>query len=289
MAISLAIVGPQSTPSLGFSKADACVHRFVTSFPMLRPVCFLALLVASLIKAPSIVPSDSGGVVVSGKSGDRRWAATWTMEPAEHEGKKAIRFTERGQGRVSSFSGEVRWSLEADWSTDGGLRPLRTEKIITTLTGTRVAIERKNFVPGTNTVNFERQFSDGRLEMKSLSIPPDTLAVEGIAGALRFLAFDQILSFSAHLLSNEPRVYSVTFEGRGKERVRTPAGEFDAYKVEMVPHLGVLNVLKAFAPKTYFWFTVQPPHFWVRYQGLENGPGTPEISMELERVNKQTF
>jgi hypothetical protein len=106
--------------------------------------------------------------------------------------------------------------------------------------------------------------------------------VEGIAGVLRFLAFDQTSRFSAHLLSNEPRVYSVTFERRGKERVRTPAGDFDAYKVEMVPHLGVLNVFRSFVPKAFFWFTVQQPHFWVRYQGLENGPGTPEIVMELQ-------
>jgi Protein of unknown function (DUF3108) len=249
---------------------------------MVRLLCLFILLTADLIKAPSTVPSDRGGVVVTGKGGERRWTANWTMEPSEHEGKKAIRFTERGQGHVSPFSGEVRWSLEAEWSAERGLRPLKTEKIVTTLTGTRVAIERKHFDVVNNTVTFDRQASDGRTETKSLSIPADTLAVEGIAGILRFLAFDENLRYSAHLLSNEPRVYSVTFEQRAKERVRTPAGEFEAYKVEMVPHLGVLNVFRSFAPKTFFWFTVQQPHFWVRYQGLENGPGTPEIVMELK-------
>src|SRR5215831_18907744 len=207
---------------------------------MFAELCLLFLFARDLVKAPSIVPSDHGGVVVSAKGGGRRWSAKWTMEPVEREGKKAVRFTETGQGHVSPYSGEVRWSLEAVWSAESGFRPVSTEKIVTSLTGTRIAVERKHFDLTTNTVTFERQFPDGRSETKSLSVPMDTLAVEGIAGILRFLAFAQDSRFSAHLLSNEPRLYSVMFEVRGKERVRTPAGEFDAYKVEMVPHLGVL-------------------------------------------------
>ena len=249
---------------------------------MFAELCLLFLFARDLVKAPSIVPSDHGGVVVSAKGGGRRWSAKWTMEPLEREGKKAVRFTETGQGHVSPYSGEVRWSLEAIWSADRGLRPVSTEKIVTSLAGAQIAVERKHFDLTKNIVTFERRFSDGRSETKSFSLPVDTLAVEGIAGVLRFLPLAQDSQFSAHLLSNEPRVYSVTFEVRGKERVRTPAGEFDAYKVEMVPHLGLMSVFRAFAPKTFFWFAVQPPHFWVRYEGLENGPGTPEIVMELD-------
>jgi len=250
---------------------------------MLTTICLFILLRADLIKAPPSVPADSGAVVVSGKSGAPRWTANWTMEPFERDGRKAVRFTERGQGHVSPFSEEIRWSLEAIWSAENGLQPLEAEKIITTSTGVRLATERKQFDHKKGTVRFERQSSGGRSEVKSLSIPPDTLAIEGIAGVLRFLAFDRTAPFAAHLLSNEPRLYSVTFEARGKERVKTPAGEFEAYKLEMVPHVGLLNVFRSFFPKAFFWFSVAPPHFWVRYEGPENGPGTPEIVMELDR------
>jgi len=155
--------------------------------------------------------------------------------------------------------------------------------ILTTLTGARLLTERKHFDVAKSMVRFERQRPEARSEVKSLKILPDTLIVEGIAGILRYLKFDQTGPFPAHLLTNEPRLYSVAFEIRGKERVKTPAGDFDCYKVEMVPHLGVLNVVRYFFPKTFFWFSVAPPHFWVRYEGLENGPGTPEIVMELDR------
>ena len=92
---------------------------------MFGALCILAIFFADLIKPPSIVPSDSGGVVVSTKGEERRWTARWTMEPIERDRKKAIRFTERGQGHVSPYSGEVRWTLEAVSSGVGayGQRP----------------------------------------------------------------------------------------------------------------------------------------------------------------------
>jgi len=249
---------------------------------MVTAILIFFLLSTDLIRAPQTIPHDKGRVVVSGKTGQRRWTADWTMEPFEQDGRKAVRFTEAGQGRVSPYSGDVRWSLEAVWSAENGFRPLDFKKVVTSSTGMPVATERKHFDLKNGTVRFERQFSNGKSEIKSLSIPPDTLAVEGIAGVLRFLPFDQ-LSFPAHLLSNEPRIYSVTFEKRGTERITTPAGQFDCYKIEVVPHVGVLNVFRSFFPKTFFWFTVAPPHFWVQYEGLENGAGTPEIVMELDR------
>src|SRR5215475_10800503 len=256
---------------------------------MITIIWILALLGTDLVKTPSIVPSDSGGVIASAKGGDRRWTANWTMEPFERDGKKAVRFTERGQGHISPYSGQVRWSLEAVWSAENGLRPLETEKVVTSPTGARIATERKHFDLNKNTVRFERQYSDGRSEVKSISIPPDTLAVEGIAGILRFLSFDRNMDFPTHLLSNEPHLYSVSFEMRSTERVRTPAGEFEAYKVEMVPHIGLLNVFRSLVPKTYFWFTVAPARSWVRFRSGDNGPGTPEIVMELGRSTTRSI
>ena len=50
--------------------------------------------------------------------------------------------------------------------------------------------------------------------------------------------------------------------------------------IAVIPILGLLNVFKVFYPKSYFWFSVTAPHTWVRYQGLENGPGSPEIVIE---------
>ena len=132
-------------------------------------------------------------------------------------------------------------------------------------------------------MKFEHRDEKGELKTSSFSTAPDILTIEGIAGVLQFFPFGKSGSagtLRGHMLSNEPDLYDVTIESRGTERVKTSTGDADCYKIELVPHLGLLNAIKVFYPKTYFWFSVAEPHKWVRYQGMENGRGTPEIIME---------
>src|SRR5207247_9043212 len=124
---------------------------------MLNSVWIVLLFGFDLIKAPVALPTDRGAVVVSDKSGQRRWSAKWTMEPADRQGRKAVRFTERGQGHMDPFAGEIRWSLESSWSAEDGLRPLDSEKIITTLAGTRLATARKQSALINGTRNLQRR------------------------------------------------------------------------------------------------------------------------------------
>src|SRR5262245_30639264 len=244
----------------------------------------LFALVWGFIGVPPVIPKESGGIVVSDKNGVRRWTADWTMEPVELNGQKAVRFTEKGKGRISPYSQDVQWSLNATWLAQNGFRPLDTEKTISSSSGTLIATERKHFDSANGSVRFERTPAGGKPEVQSLKAPTDTLAVEGIAGVLRFLPFEGAGALPAHMLTNEPKLYTVTFKVRGKEKVRTAAGEFECYKVELVPQLGVLSVFRSLVPKAFFWFSVAPPHFFVRYEGPENGPGTPDVIMELKNA-----
>jgi hypothetical protein len=238
-------------------------------------------LMMDLVPAPATIPSAQGSSVVTYKNGTPGWTANWTMEPARYEGRKAVRFTERGQGHLSQFPGQVQWTLESTWLAESSFQPMEFEKTIRSSSGQVLVTERKHFDPKQHVVRFERRYPGGKSEVESLNAPADTVAVEGIAGALRFLPFDRQKSFPLHMMSNEPKIYSVTLENRGKERVKTPAGEFECYKLEVVPHVGVLNVFRSFFPKAYFWFAVAPPHFWVKYEGPQDGPGTPDIIMQL--------
>jgi hypothetical protein len=119
-----------------------------------------------------------------------------------------------------------------------------------------------------------------RKTTRVLAVPGDTLAAEGIAGALRGLPFQPGLRFPAHFLTNEPKLYNVTLEFRGRETIRIAPGTVDCYKVELVPHLGALDAFRFLYPKAYFWFAVESPHGLVRYQGLESGPGGPDVIIE---------
>jgi hypothetical protein len=234
------------------------------------------------VAAPPSIPHERGSILVTTATKQQRWGAEWTMEPAQENGRPAVHFTETGRGQYSGFAQPISWTIDALWSADGNFRPLRFEKIIKDGSGHVVGTERKIFDPAKGSVKFTRDRGGRTQDSKQFSVPADTLAPEGIAGILRFLPFEHWRPQSMHLFSNEPRLYGMKFDMKGKESVKTPAGEFECYKIELVPQLGALNVLRSFLPKAYFWFTVAPPHFWVRYEGPENGAGTPQIVMELK-------
>ena len=252
---------------------------------MTSPTALLLVLMiaSSQLKAPAAIPTDHGTVVTSTTKGEMRWTANWTMEPWTVGGRKAVRFTENGKGRYSPFTQEVNWMLEAIWLADGSFFPLRFEKTVRNGQGQTLTVDKKNFDGVAGKVRFEHRNEKGETETSTFSAAPDILTIEGIAGILQFFPFgkpDSSGSLRGHMLSNEPNLYDVTIESRGMERVKTSGGVLDCYKLELVPHLGLLNLVKVFYPKTYFWFRVAEPHAWVRYQGLENGPGSPEIVME---------
>ena len=249
----------------------------------MKAAIYLVFIVTSVIEVPPTLTPQNGSSVVTSKDKRSGWEATWGMEELQIQGKKAVRFTETGSGRLSAYPQEVRWSVRSVWLAERGFRPLDTEKTITAADGKVLLVERKHFDHDKGTVQFERSREGKPAETKSLDVPDDTLAIEGLAGVLRFANVPKSRSLAAHVLTNEPEVYSVSFEWKDEESVKTPAGKFHCYKVEMIPRLGVLNVIRPFLQKTYFWFTVAAPHNWIRYQGLESGPGTPEVVMELSR------
>jgi hypothetical protein len=246
-------------------------------------ILLVVLLAAAQLKAPPVIPSEHGTVVASTTNGELRWTADWTMSPSSVGAKSAVHFTESGHGHYSPFTQEVRWSLDSTWLADGTFFPFQFEKTIRDVQGRTLAVEKKVFNRDTGKVTFERRDEKGATVSSSFAAASDILTIEGIAGILQFFPFASSGpqgSISGHMLSNEPKLYDVSLESRGSERLKTRTGELNCYKLELVPHLGVLNVFKPLYPKTYFWFNSAPPHLWVRYQGLENGPGSPEIVME---------
>ncbi len=275
----------------------------ISSFLPLRKAQFIFLVIllspflsgiwasAEHLRIPTMELKEQGTIITSEKGGNPRWKAKWIMEQFTENGQRMVSFTLKGQGRYSPFKQEVSWESRAVWKADYSFSPLSSDTEVSDMNDRLLTKERKVFDTANGVVKIEWQdFADNTSKKIELKIPADILAVEGIVMALRSLPFDPPKSITTNILTNEPKnptLYEVTLKPRGQVRIKTPAGEFDCYKIEMVPRLGVLSMLRVFFPKTYFWFTVEPHHFWVRYEGLENGPGTPHVIMEVEKVKRK--
>ena len=60
----------------------------------------------------------------------------------------------------------------------------------------------------------------------------------------------------------------------GEEKVTVPAGTFDCYKLEV---MASSRLIKRFTSKHYFWYTKEPPHWFVKFQGKDSMTELMEI------------
>jgi Protein of unknown function (DUF3108) len=252
--------------------------------PLALPILFALTAPLQLGRPPVLANgSEVGDVVASDDSGARRWVSHWTMDEAVEDGRGIVAMTEVGAGRYSGFDSDVSWRTETSWSADAPFRPLTSEKTFTDTGGRPLLRQHTDFDHSAGEIRFRSDdLRTGRSTTETQALPADTLSIEGIAAALRTMAFEENASVEAHIFTPEPRLYRVTLEFRGREILHTPTGDVECYKIEVVPHVGILSLFRFLLPHAYFWFEVDAPHEWVRYQGPENGRGTPTITMERQ-------
>jgi hypothetical protein len=256
----------------------------------------LTLLLAIIINplssesmgVPQMGKKEEGSFATYYKEGGKRWEGKWTMEKYEEEGETKVRIVMNARGLTSPFSKDMEWEAVSVWKeAEGKFVPVEAETVFKDTGGNVKMTENVTVDESGGGVLFTRKDHDGgESTTETFEAPPELLVVDGMVVALRALPFASGDTFETEFLSNEPEMYDVEFKQKGIEVIKTPEGEIECYKVELVPKLGVLNVFKVFFPKTYFWFTKAPPHRWVRYEGLEKGRDTPHVIMEVTRFKE---
>ena len=239
-------------------------------------------VLAEPFKVPPKISNEKGTILTEYKDGGIRWVADWRTEVYDENGVKKFKLVFDAKGVTSPFTFKSTWQSVTIWKAEDEFLPLESETTIKDLSGEIVMIDQKKFNHKKNTATFSREdLILNTYKRTPYDITPDTLIVEGIVYALRTLPFGTDKIVKGKILSNEPELYNVEFQQKGIENIQTKDGEVPCYKVEIVPKLGVLGVFKVFFAKTYFWLTVEPPHKWIRYEGLENGIDTPEVIMKV--------
>ncbi len=66
------------------------------------------------------------------------------------------------------------------------------------------------------------------------------------------------------------------------EKVNANGRSIDCHKLELkMSGSGIMQMLKPFIPKTYFWYSVESPHYLVAYEGSSSFPGSPKRLVEI--------
>jgi len=224
---------------------------------------------------------EGGEFIVTYKEGGTRWKAGWTDEEVTGNGETKVRIVLKGQGIRYPYAKDTKWESVAIWKSGSSFQPVESSTEVRDMQDKLVMKDKITVDEKTGSVSFEKKdFESTQTVDKTYEADGDLLIVDGLVLALRSLPFGTNETVKARFLTGEPELYNVEFKQKGIEKIDTPDGEVECYKVEFVPKLGVLNVFKVFFPKTYFWFTVADPHRWVRYEGFENGRDSPEVVMQ---------
>lgn len=68
-----------------------------------------------------------------------------------------------------------------------------------------------------------------------------------------------------------------------KEKIKIWNITYECYKIEFT----LEGFWSGVIPKTYFWYTVKPPHYLVKYEGSDGPPGSPLRTVELQEYSAQ--
>jgi hypothetical protein len=214
------------------------------------------------------------------RTGEELWRTEWRVQHSAVNGQSVVQVEEEGKGRRGGDR-ETVWSLSMTVDLTGPAPRLSSTQEIAELNGGRLRTERREFdyQQGVGSVVTKDLVTGGTdsttLELTQRSITPELLPAllrSLPAAANRQMRFEVVVGHE---------VVGMRAEVVGRERVEVPAGAFDCFKVRLR-----LTGLKGFfarflLPDLFLWQTVAAPHFWVKYEGAEGGPGSRVIVREV--------
>lgn len=231
-----------------------------------------------------LAPSESGKYRACLKGDDIvRWSAEWSLEQVDPGPPPRFHSRDEAEGLLSSDKGKQRRVTEGDFLlVDGRIQMLRSSFTVWDEDGTMVRTMEKVYDHEKGVVK-TTNFSPltGETKVREFELLPGMCDAKELIKYLRGFPFRPGGELEFAVLSEKQSVYSLYATYEGIEEVETQAGTFSCYKIRLLPNLGILNFLgKMFIPYLYMWYTVEEPHFWVKYLGLE-GDRYPLIDLEL--------
>lgn len=245
------------------------------SISLLICLVFNGSIAAEIIKVEKI---DEGVKVTEAReksSGKKLWQSKLSISQIDFDGQPFVYLEDIGQGKYGPGKNEVTWHTTSYIRRVGDqLVPYQVKVIFRDKQGKVIKKLEKHYNSEAKKVICLSKDGERKFDFK-----PDLIDREIFGIVLRNFPFEDKEGVELHLLTHEPIMYKISMKNKGKELVEG----VECYKLEMAPDLGALSIFGAFVPKTYFWYTVEEPRQFVRYEGLESGLGTPYIILEPQK------
>ena len=150
---------------------------------------------------------------------------------------------------------------------------------------TYIKINRKNMtVSSVHTIKkFDSALLDSKLVIKDASpnTSDDSIKIPHFVALTHLLRGFLFESKNKILISyygeSDDKKFNFCIRNKKREYVKINGTEVECYKLEF----GIDGFWATILSELELWYTVKPPHYMVKYKGLEGPPGTPERLIEL--------
>ena len=242
-------------------------------------LCFLMLFGTTLCfsEDEDVVKTEYVG---RDMNGGKRWAAE--TEIRQKEGDVYI-MTEKGEGVYSSFDGPISWVAETEFeSTEETVTPLKLVKKVFDENGNMIRLEKQDYDPAGKSVTcLHKDFPRNISRTKTFKFTKDAINRQLLGLYSQKMLEKGKKIANLQMISEEPGFYNIDLRVVKKEEVEINGREVRAYKLQLDPQLGLLNVAKALFPKSYAWHSAAPNFKWLRYEGLEGDIKSKEVEVTV--------
>jgi len=241
---------------------------------------------SSPIRLPTalIAPEERGEYVArDARTEEELWRTRWVIERTSNGNGIVYHVREDGAGRRGRPE-PTRWTVTMEVDLAQGTEAFFAVREIRDLSDRPIETMRRavSYKAGTGTVTIVDHLKNVE-RSESFTVEETSIPVELLPMQLRALSDAPERRMRFHLLTREGKSVPMAARIVGQETIRTPAGEFAAYKTEL-SITGVRGVIgQVVLPAMHMWHRVDPPHAWLRYRGLDGGIGSREVVMDLVR------
>jgi hypothetical protein len=238
------------------------------------------------VPIPPIAALEEGAYRVrDSHTGQELWEEEWLLHRESRAGHFILHLQENGKGlrertAPTVWTDSVRLDL---WGPHPALTAIRETR---DADGRPMSVDQREFDYELGVGQLvSRDATTGDADVRSVSLTRRAIPTEVLPAILRLLPEMAAHQMFFDLVTDAGRLIGMHATVVGREWVTVPAGRFECFKIALEPTGAAGLLLAVMRAKLYMWHTVAAPHFWVKYQGPQDGATSRQIVQELVRFD----
>lgn len=216
------------------------------------------------------------------KSNQERSILTYKADDILLAEKPVIYVTQQGRGAFDRFN-DVQWMIKSQIETErflplqtvGRIQSAKDETLYESTFELNLAEDLINVI-----IHDKGKVSQFTLPLKE---PFCDYADLNLFLQQRMARWDFASVEHFYLLTISGKMYKVNMKFVTKENLKIGDKKIPAVKVRLIADMGILDdVFDRFVPPTFVWFAADPPHHWLKYQGMETTADSAYVGIERQ-------